>query len=90
MNGLRNYLDSDLIQIYEVDSIIEGTDSAFTLINLFYIIIAVVTIILTFFLILVSFITNVRENQWEFGILRAIGLNKMLLFNYFFIFIKDK
>ena len=76
MNGLRNYLDSDLIQILEVDSIIEGTDQAFTLINLFYIIIAVVTIILTFFLILVSFITNVRENQWEFGILRAIGLNK--------------
>ena len=62
LNGIRNYLDSDLIQLFEVESAIKGTDQAFKLINLFYIIIAVVTIILTFFLILVSFITNVKEN----------------------------
>jgi len=32
--------------------------------------------VLTFFLILVSFVANVRENSWEFGVLRAVGLNK--------------
>lgn len=33
--------------------------------------------ILSFFLILVSFVSNIRENSWELGVLRAVGLNKV-------------
>lgn len=32
---------------------------------------------LSFFLILVSFVSNVKDNSWEFGVLRAVGLNKV-------------
>ena len=32
--------------------------------------------ILSFFLILVSFWSNIKENSWEFGVLRALGLTK--------------
>ena len=46
-------------------------------INLFYIIVALVAMILSFFLILVSFVSNVKENSWEFGVLRAVGLDKV-------------
>lgn len=31
---------------------------------------------LSFFLILVSFVSNVKDNSWEFGVLRAVGLSK--------------
>jgi ABC-type antimicrobial peptide transport system permease subunit len=36
--------------------------------------ISLVAIILSFFLILVSFTANIKDNSWEFGVLRAIGL----------------
>jgi ABC-type antimicrobial peptide transport system permease subunit len=45
-------------------------------IDLFSLIVAGISIILSFFLILVSFVSNIKENSWEFGVLRAIGLNK--------------
>ena len=32
--------------------------------------------VLSFFLLLVSFVSNVRENSWEFGVLRGIGVSK--------------
>ena len=35
--------------------------------------------ILTFFFTLVSFVANVKENSWEFGVLRAIGVKKVIL-----------
>ncbi len=42
----------------------------------FLIIVAIISIVLAFFLLLLSNISNIRENVWEFGILRAMGLNK--------------
>lgn len=40
------------------------------------IVVAVIALTLSFFLILISFVGNVKDNSWEFGVLRAIGLNK--------------
>ena len=42
--------------------------------DIFYIIFGVISIILCFFVLLISFTANVRENGWEFGVLRSIGL----------------
>jgi len=75
-NGLRNYFLSDLTILYDTQGLVDTSQQAFYFINLFYMIVAVISIILSFFLILVSFISNVKENSWEFGVLRAIGLNK--------------
>lgn len=54
-------------------------EDTFMYINLFYIIVALVAMILSFFLILVSFVSNVKENSWEFGVLRAVGLDKVFI-----------
>ena len=39
-------------------------------------VVAVIAISLSFFLLLVSFTSNITENAWEFGVLRAVGLTK--------------
>ena len=75
-NGLRNYFLNDLTMLYDTQGLVDASQQAFYFINLFYLIVAVISIVLSFFLILVSFISNVKENSWEFGVLRAIGLNK--------------
>ena len=75
-NGLRNYFISDLTILFDTQSFIDTSEQAFYFINLFYVIVAIIAMILAFFLILVSFMSNVKENSWEFGVLRAIGINK--------------
>lgn len=75
-NGVRNYFLNDLTLLSDTNSLVETIQTAFFFIDLFYIIVSLISIILSFFLILVSFVSNVKENSWEFGVLRAIGLTK--------------
>jgi len=49
-------------------------DDVFTYFEIFNAVVAMIALILSFFLLLISFISNVRNNCWEIGILRAIGL----------------
>jgi ABC-type antimicrobial peptide transport system permease subunit len=35
-----------------------------------------IALILSFFLLLISTTSNIKENVWEFGVLRAMGLTK--------------
>lgn len=39
-------------------------------------IVGFISLTLSFFLLLISTTANIKENLWEFGVLRAIGLNK--------------
>jgi|NOAtaT_6_FD_contig_101_1046183_length_1794_multi_3_in_0_out_0_2 ABC-type antimicrobial peptide transport system permease subunit len=75
-NGLRNFFKDDQTVLLDVPGLVESTSSTLFFIDLFYVCVAIISIILTFFLILVSFISNIKENSWEFGVLRAVGLNK--------------
>lgn len=54
----------------------ESINSFFWLLNLFVLGIAVITMGISFFLLLVSCKTNIAENSWELGVLRALGLDK--------------
>eukprot|EP00013_Stygamoeba_regulata_P007379 CAMPEP_0177632462 /NCGR_PEP_ID=MMETSP0447-20121125/2307_1 /TAXON_ID=0 /ORGANISM="Stygamoeba regulata, Strain BSH-02190019" /LENGTH=155 /DNA_ID=CAMNT_0019134037 /DNA_START=49 /DNA_END=516 /DNA_ORIENTATION=+ len=56
-------------------SIIAQTQSATAITLLFFNIVAIIASVLCFFLLWLSFEANIRENAWEFGVLRAIGLN---------------
>jgi ABC-type antimicrobial peptide transport system permease subunit len=76
LNGLRSYLTSDETSVMDVPALIQTTNQTIGYITLFSIAVGAVAISLSFFLIIVSFTANVRENSWEFGILRALGLNK--------------
>lgn len=54
-------------------------ENAFFYIKILNIVVAIIALTLSFFLILVSFVGNVKDNSWEFGVLRAVGVNKVLL-----------
>ena len=75
-NGIDNFIDNDLTFVIDVVDTVNTTKKVTFFINIFYLFIAFIAIVLSFFLILVSFVSNIKENAWEFGILRAIGLNK--------------
>jgi ABC-type antimicrobial peptide transport system permease subunit len=79
INGLRTYLASDATQSIDVRSVVESTESATELLTLFFLIVGIIALSMCFFILWLSFIANVRENAWEFGVLRAIGLNSTQL-----------
>lgn len=54
-------------------------ENAFFYIQILNIVVAIIALTLSFFLILISFVGNVKDNSWEFGVLRAIGLSKKQL-----------
>jgi ABC-type antimicrobial peptide transport system permease subunit len=37
--------------------------------------VSIIAVVLCFFVLWLSFTANVNENAWEFGVLRAVGLN---------------
>jgi len=39
-------------------------------------IIGVISLILTFFLLLVATTSNIKDNVWEYGVLRSMGITK--------------
>ena len=75
LNGIRNFIDNDLIQIFDTKDVVGSTTTALDLLTLFFNIVAVIAVVLCFFVLWLSFTANVNENAWEFGVLRALGLN---------------
>ena len=51
--------------------------------EIFLVIIGAIALCLTFFLLLVSFVNNIMENAWEFGVLRAVGLTNANMFKLY-------
>ncbi|CAD8107345.1 unnamed protein product [Paramecium sonneborni] len=75
-NRLRNYFTNDQIYLFDSISMTDTAQDFFSYLELFNIVVATIALILSFFLLLVSFIGNVRNTSWEIGILRAIGLTE--------------
>eukprot|EP01104_Vermistella_antarctica_P011774 TRINITY_DN3326_c1_g2_i1.p1 TRINITY_DN3326_c1_g2~~TRINITY_DN3326_c1_g2_i1.p1 ORF type:complete len:1301 (+),score=387.68 TRINITY_DN3326_c1_g2_i1:217-4119(+) len=75
INGLRNFITDDTVFVFDTQAILATTDTATTLMLLFFNLVSAIACVLCFFLLWLSFTANVRENAWEFGVLRAVGLN---------------
>ncbi|CAD8045647.1 unnamed protein product [Paramecium sonneborni] len=75
-NALRNYFLNEQTLLFDVITLKKEAEDTFYFITIFYVLVAIVAMTLSFFLILVSFVSNVKDNSWEFGVLRAVGLNK--------------
>eukprot|EP00770_Monocercomonoides_exilis_P012226 MONOS_12168.1-p1 / transcript=MONOS_12168.1 / gene=MONOS_12168 / organism=Monocercomonoides_exilis_PA203 / gene_product=FtsX domain-containing protein / transcript_product=FtsX domain-containing protein / location=Mono_scaffold00655:21283-24749(-) / protein_length=1035 / sequence_SO=supercontig / SO=protein_coding / is_pseudo=false len=58
----------------DVPDLIKTVQDTVVVLDVFYIVFGVIAIILCFFVLWISFTANVRENGWEFGVLRSIGL----------------
>ena len=62
--------------VFDVKAFEESVSSTLFLLQIFIIIVGTVAFWISFFLLIVSTTSNIRENIWEFGVLRAIGLRK--------------
>lgn len=75
-NALSVYTPGFYTIVVDTIDTTQNISDTLSFLNLFFILVAAISLILSFFLILVSFVSNIKENAWEFGVLRAIGLNK--------------
>jgi ABC-type antimicrobial peptide transport system permease subunit len=80
VNGIRALVDSDFTMLNDVSDIKASTSTATTVLLAFFDIVAAIAVLLCFFMLTISFAANVRDNSWEFGVLRSIGLsvNKLI------------
>jgi ABC-type antimicrobial peptide transport system permease subunit len=76
MNSLRNFVTDDLTQVVDTVTLVESTQTALDLLNYFFIAVTVIAVTLCFFVLWLSFTANIRENAWELGVLRALGLTE--------------
>lgn len=81
--NFRNYVKNGFTTLINTRNILSSMEENLDLLVIFLIIVSVIAITLAFFLLLLSNMTNIRENVWEFGILRysaadrsALGLSK--------------
>ncbi|GAM19320.1 hypothetical protein SAMD00019534_024950, partial [Acytostelium subglobosum LB1] len=74
VNGCKNFLKSDSIQVLDTAYLLATTVTAVQLLELFFYTVSGISIVLCFFMLSVSFAANIHENAWEFSVLRSIGL----------------
>lgn len=75
-NGLRAFLRDDISFVFDIEDLKATLESSLSLFSLFSIIVGTIALILAFFLLLTSTNANMRDNFWELGVLKAIGLSK--------------
>jgi len=75
-NGIRSYFRDDTTILLDLKSSSGDITQALTFFQIFVGIIGAIALSLAFFLLLISTTQNIRENIWEYGCLRAMGLSK--------------
>ena len=74
INNIKTFIRDDFTTVTDTQSLVESTDTATTMILLFFTIVGLITTILSFSSLLLTFYSNVNDNAWQFGVLRSIGL----------------
>lgn len=72
-DGIRSLFKSEQTFFINVHDEFDLLDNAFMSLDIFILLVALISIALTFFLLLVSTRQNVKDNIWEYGVLRSIG-----------------
>jgi len=62
--------------VFDIKEFEKSVESTLSLLQIFIIIVGFIAFSLSFFLLIISTTSNIKENMWEFGVLRAIGLRK--------------
>jgi hypothetical protein len=78
INGMRSLFPSGLSQPIMVDvfALIKSLNTINVVFSFIVGIIGVISLILTFFLLLVATTQNIKDNIWEYGVLRSMGITK--------------
>ena len=75
-NTIQTLVDGQFSFVVDVVETTNSIQANLIFIDIFFVLVSVISISLSFFFTLVSFMSNISESSWEFGILRAVGLNK--------------
>ncbi len=75
--GLRNYVPNEEIQVLDMHELRITTQNSVSLVNVFFLILGSIGLLLSFFILWLSFLSNIRSSSWELGVLRSIGLSKV-------------
>lgn len=73
-NGIRTFFRDDTTIMIDVIDLLDVTELTVLVMQMFFLFVGALALVLAFFLLWTSFSSNVRENSWEYGVLRAIGL----------------
>jgi ABC-type antimicrobial peptide transport system permease subunit len=75
-NGIRSFFKGDTSMLLDKKAALGNIEESILLFDIFVGVVGVIALILAFFLLLISTTQNIKENIWEYGCLRAIGLTK--------------
>lgn len=74
--AMNNYLGGLNTFSLQLDDVIDISEKVKRIIGYIFIVLGIIALILSFFLIWISFNNNIRENIAEYGIMRSIGVTK--------------
>ena len=75
-NGIRQHFKDYQTILVDIADIDEGLKAIMFMFYVFVVFIGVIALTLAFFLLSVSTTQSIRENEQEYGCLRAIGITK--------------
>ena len=75
-NSLRNFFTDQTTLLFDRMTIEDSFRNIQVIFQVLVYIIAAIALTITFFLLLVSTRQNVRQNIWEYGVLRSMGVTK--------------
>ena len=76
-NGIRSYFRNDITVLLDKKVAFQAVEKSLLIFQLFVALVGTIALTLAFFLLLISTTQNVKENVWEYGCLRAIGVTKV-------------
>ena len=75
-NGIRSFFQDDVTVLLDTEKAMKSVVRSAQLFDIFVAAVGVIALVLAFFMLMVSTTQNIKDNLWEYGCLRAIGLNK--------------
>ena len=76
INAVRSQFTDDTVIIVDVKTIEQSTQSSIFFLEIFFVVVGSIGFALAFFLLLISTTANIKENVWELGVIRSIGVKR--------------
>jgi ABC-type antimicrobial peptide transport system permease subunit len=76
INEMKPMFTTDQTVALDTQALLDGTQDAMSLMQLLFAVVTIVALSICFFVLLLSNTRNVRENAWEHGVLRSLGINR--------------
>lgn len=83
VNGLRTFILNSRTGLTDLSSLLQTVAVVYDMIILYMNVISFVAMTLCFFILWVSFKANIRENAWEFGVLRSVGVDEVSMWHIY-------